>query len=65
MPLDEVGWKIDFSSSWNEILAQPIVMQSRPRQQPTGGIQTHNFVDDLFGIDKRGQVIEFEGGNSG
>src|SRR5580698_6639643 len=56
MPLNEIRWNIDFSSSRNKVLSKPIIAHRFTGEQPTSRIQAHSFVDDLPCIRKPRQI---------
>src|SRR5213080_3009427 len=58
VPLDEVGWNINFGSGGNEIVTEVVVFQRLARHQPAGWIQAQRLFDDLPRIGESRQIVK-------
>src|SRR5437667_6270433 len=61
VPLDEVGWNINFGSGGNEIVTEVVVFQRLARHQPAGWIQAQRLFDDLPRIGESRQIVKLRG----
>src|SRR5207247_11372289 len=58
VPLDEVGWNINFGSGGNEIVTEVVVFQRIARHHPAGWIQAQRLFDDLPRIGESRQTLK-------